>query len=423
MRGPAGGGIFSSAARLIHATLVGNEARQGANIAVWEAPLAAFGSVIAMPAGGGQNCQLDVDGDAAGTGHNFADDASCNFTDATDTPSGGDPQLEALADNGGPTQTRLPAATSPLVDAIPEQDCDPASGTDQRGVERPQGSGCDIGAVEVEAVNAPPVAQDVSVLASQARPATVQLIATDPDGDDLSYTVAEQPEHGTLDGDGPRFSYTSEAGFSGTDTFTVKVCDPDDACDTAIVTVEVAAFQPPAEPPTDAGQLTVNPATAKAGDVVTVSGTGFEPGEAVFLVLYSEATSYGAVHVSADGKFSATITLRDNTEAGNHTLAAYGRKQSLAGALTITGNPGNGGVDDPGGDGNGGHGSGGSRVDNTPGTSGFSGSDDRKKGLALTGATVLPLVGGGLALLLAGTVGLLAARRTRHARTIEIGAP
>ena len=61
-----------------------------------------------------------------------------------------DPQLGALALNvPGTTKTRLPAATSPAVDAV-----DPVLGfctsTDQRGITRPQSIGCDVGAVELE---------------------------------------------------------------------------------------------------------------------------------------------------------------------------------------------------------------------------------------------------------------------------------
>jgi len=55
--------------------------------------------------------------------------------------------LGALQDNGGPTPTMLPGAGSAAIDAIALQDCTQAS--DQRGVSRPQATGCDIGAVEV----------------------------------------------------------------------------------------------------------------------------------------------------------------------------------------------------------------------------------------------------------------------------------
>lgn len=57
-----------------------------------------------------------------------------------------DPKLGPLADNGGPTMTIAPAADSPARDAASAAAC-PA--TDQRGVSRPQGSGCDIGAYEL----------------------------------------------------------------------------------------------------------------------------------------------------------------------------------------------------------------------------------------------------------------------------------
>ncbi len=56
-----------------------------------------------------------------------------------------DPYLGALADNGGATQTLLLGAGSSAIDAGNGSTC-PI--TDQRGVSRPQGPQCDIGAVE-----------------------------------------------------------------------------------------------------------------------------------------------------------------------------------------------------------------------------------------------------------------------------------
>lgn len=57
-----------------------------------------------------------------------------------------DPLLGPLADNGGPTRTLLPAAGSPAINAGGATAC---PGLDQRGVLRPQGAACDIGAAEV----------------------------------------------------------------------------------------------------------------------------------------------------------------------------------------------------------------------------------------------------------------------------------
>lgn len=60
-----------------------------------------------------------------------------------------DPMLGKLADNGGVTFTHALLEGSPAIDAI-----DPADNTcldfDQRGVRRPQGAGCDVGAFELE---------------------------------------------------------------------------------------------------------------------------------------------------------------------------------------------------------------------------------------------------------------------------------
>ena len=58
-----------------------------------------------------------------------------------------DPMLGPLADNGGFTQTMALGTGSPAIDAGDDANCPE---TDQRGVERPQGSHCDIGAYEFE---------------------------------------------------------------------------------------------------------------------------------------------------------------------------------------------------------------------------------------------------------------------------------
>lgn len=59
------------------------------------------------------------------------------------------PMLGPLQDNGGPTQTMAPLPGSPAIDAVGATVCPPPA-TDQRGITRPQGKSCDIGAVEVK---------------------------------------------------------------------------------------------------------------------------------------------------------------------------------------------------------------------------------------------------------------------------------
>jgi hypothetical protein len=74
-------------------------------------------------------------------GHNAGTDA-CGLDDGTDLAIA-DPLLGPLTDNGGPTRSRRPLPGSPLIDAGGT-----CGATDQRGLTRPVGPACDIGAIE-----------------------------------------------------------------------------------------------------------------------------------------------------------------------------------------------------------------------------------------------------------------------------------
>jgi hypothetical protein len=101
-------------------------------------------SLFAVNAGGNCAPASVTDG-----GHNIGfGDSSCpaGF-------SGGDPNLGPIQDNGGPSQTISLGPGSSAIDAVPATGAG-CQATDQRGVPRPSGAGCDIGAYEV----APPLA-------------------------------------------------------------------------------------------------------------------------------------------------------------------------------------------------------------------------------------------------------------------------
>jgi hypothetical protein len=78
------------------------------------------------------------------TGHNLDSDSSCFLTAPGDLPAR-DPLLAPLGDNGGPTETQALLPGSPAIDAGAADGCPQH---DQRGVARPQGAACDIGASE-----------------------------------------------------------------------------------------------------------------------------------------------------------------------------------------------------------------------------------------------------------------------------------
>lgn len=99
------------------------------------------------------NSQAGVDGNCnaavgSGSAHNLIDDDSCGLSDGVDGNRIGPGYtigLAELADNGGFTRTQALLPASAAIDAGDDASC-PA--VDQRGLARPQGAHCDIGAVE-----------------------------------------------------------------------------------------------------------------------------------------------------------------------------------------------------------------------------------------------------------------------------------
>jgi hypothetical protein len=94
------------------------------------------------------NCSATSDGDIVSLGGNLESPGdTCTLDQGSDQVSVADAQLGALADNGGPTRTMIPAAESDVLDLALAAECLAA---DQRGFERnPAGIDCDRGAVEV----------------------------------------------------------------------------------------------------------------------------------------------------------------------------------------------------------------------------------------------------------------------------------
>jgi predicted outer membrane repeat protein len=143
-----GGAIHTSTGDVFlrHSTVAGNSAPTGANLGTGE-DLASFGSIVAEALGGGTDCAIA--GTTISSGYNVGGDTSCAFVEGPgDQTDAGDPGLAPLADNGGPTQTRLPLATSPAAGAVPAVACSVFT-VDQRGVTRPQGTDCEAGSVEI----------------------------------------------------------------------------------------------------------------------------------------------------------------------------------------------------------------------------------------------------------------------------------
>ncbi len=112
------GGTFN----ISHTIISGNQAPDCAN----------FGTIVA-------------------TGVNLVADGTCAIPGALT----GDPKLKPLGDNGGLTHTMALTFPSPAINTASDAICAaaPVNGVDQRGVVRPQGTHCDIGAFEWVAID------------------------------------------------------------------------------------------------------------------------------------------------------------------------------------------------------------------------------------------------------------------------------
>ena len=158
--GYGGGGIinFSAGATstITSSTIFDNQNDSGRGDAIADAfsgpgTMVVKNSVLASPTRGVSDDCYAAPGVVVSQGHNIAGDGTCSLTGPGDMNST-NPLLGPLANNGGNTPTHALLAGSPAIDAIPLADCTNTAGApiiaDQRGIFRPQGARCDIGAYE-----------------------------------------------------------------------------------------------------------------------------------------------------------------------------------------------------------------------------------------------------------------------------------
>ncbi|HEY3830341.1 MAG TPA: CSLREA domain-containing protein [Solirubrobacteraceae bacterium] len=195
------------------------------------------------------------------------------------------PELGPLADNGGPTKTFEPAASSRAINEVP------ATGaicptTDQRGVTRPQGGACDAGAYERAApdilTEEATIAGTIATLtgsvnpnqrqatvsfswSAQGHPATATTQQTLPAGNTASTVTA------TLTGLTPGVTYTYALSATNADgttigeqrTFTIPAPNGKGAPPGSTNPITTVPISTPAPPPV-VYQLELRPASFRA---------------------------------------------------------------------------------------------------------------------------------------------------------------
>jgi len=150
-----GGGIynyFNSTIQLLNSTISNNttDGEGGGifNLGITDLPaIVEFGNSIVADQMAGGDCAGDP---INPIGPNLDSDGSCGASQ-TSAYSG----LGPLQNNGGPTETQALLPDSPAIDVGNNVGCaaTTVNGIDQRGVSRPQGLACDLGAFELIPVN------------------------------------------------------------------------------------------------------------------------------------------------------------------------------------------------------------------------------------------------------------------------------
>ncbi len=165
---------------------------------------------------GGPDCFGEI---SSSRGHNLIQNITgCTLSGVTTgNLTGVSPNLAALADNGGDTQTHALQEGSPAINAAENVSCE---GTDQRNVARPQLGVCDMGAYEYESILTVEETslQPTYTTGPSAFTVTFSEAAQNPAGDDGADDVTNPANYLLLEeGSATGFSTTSCAALSTED--------------------------------------------------------------------------------------------------------------------------------------------------------------------------------------------------------------
>jgi CSLREA domain-containing protein len=152
-----GGGLsnHASTTTLVHCTISNNRATQkggGISQESWNtARIYLKNTIVVNNASTNYNANRDCAGQITSGGHNLVgSSAGCPIVYWAGDQSTYNPKLGGLQDNGGLTKTRALLSGSPALNAIPDGTggCGSDYTSDQRGIPRPIGGACDVGAYE-----------------------------------------------------------------------------------------------------------------------------------------------------------------------------------------------------------------------------------------------------------------------------------
>lgn len=177
-------------------------------------------------------------------------------------------------------------------------------------------------------VNAIPAADDIALTTNEDVPIAANLIATDSDGDELTYTVTTEPQHGELSGTAPSLVYTPNDDFDGSDSFTFIANDGTD--DSAVATVSITMTPVNDAPSADDAAVTVD---EDGSVIITMTGTDVDLDA---LTYTAGVADHGTIEAGAGD--TVTYTPDPNYNGADQFLftANDGTLDSTFGTIDIT---------------------------------------------------------------------------------------
>lgn len=178
-------------------------------------------------------------------------------------------------------------------------------------------------------VNDPPTGTGDTKTTNQDTPVDGAVTGTDPNGDPLTFTKGTDPANGTVvvrpDG---TYTYTPNAGYSGSDNFTVVISDGKGGTVTVPVDITVTPVVPANNPPTGTGDTK----TTAQDKPVDGNVTGTDPDGDALTFTKGTDPAHGSVVVNPGGTYTYT-PAEGYTGADNFTVVISDGK---GGSATVT---------------------------------------------------------------------------------------
>ena len=196
-----------------------------------------------------------------------------------------------------------------------------------------------INAFTIEPPNSAPVAQNATVMTPEDTPLVDTLVATDSDGDPLTYSVVAQPAQGAVtitNAATGAYTYTPNADYNGADSFTFRVNDG--LANSNIATVNITVTPVNDLPVAQNGTLSTSEDTVGNG---TLTATDIDGDALTYSIATQPANGTVTITNASTGAYTYTPNA-DYNGADSFTFRANdGTADSNIATITITVNPAN----------------------------------------------------------------------------------